>query len=68
MGVPKVLYLFANQTKVDKGMVLRKAGYAGGEYRRQYEKQNPSLYPVIGNCVILGKEQVERGMQFAPVI
>lgn len=25
-GVPKVLYLFANQTKVDKGMVLRKAG------------------------------------------
>ena len=28
-GVPKVLYLFANQTKVDKGMVLRKAGYTG---------------------------------------
>lgn len=49
-GVPKVLYLFANQTKVDKGMVLRKAGYAGGEYRRQYEKQNPSLYPVIELC------------------
>jgi len=43
-GVPKVLYLFANQTKVDKGMVLRKAGYAGGEYRRQYEKQNPGLF------------------------
>ena len=50
-------------------MVLRKAGYAGGEYRRQYEKkQNPSLYPVIEIVLYWGKEQVERGMQFAPVI
>lgn len=39
-GMPRVLYLFANQTKVDKGMILRKAEYIGGEYRRQYEKQN----------------------------
>lgn len=39
-GMPRVLYLFANQMKVDKGMILRKAGYIGGEYRRQYEKQN----------------------------
>ena len=56
-GVPKVLYLFANQTKVDKGMVLRKAGYAGGEYRRQYEKQNPSLYPVIEIVLYWGKSR-----------
>ena len=28
-------------------MILRKAGYIGGEYRRQYEKQNHGLYPVI---------------------
>lgn len=46
-GMPRALYLFANQTKVDKGMILRKAGYIGGEYRRQYEKQNHVLYPVI---------------------
>lgn len=41
------MYLFANQTRVDKGMLLRKAGYIGGEYRRQYEKQNQGVYPVI---------------------
>ena len=46
-GMPRALYLFANQMKVDKGMILRKAGYIGGEYRRQYEKQNHGLYPVI---------------------
>ena len=60
-GVPKVLYLFANQTKVDKGMVLRKAGYAGGEYRRQYEKQNPSLYPVIEIVLYWGKSRWKGG-------
>ena len=46
-GRVRAMYLFANQTKVDKGMILRKAGYIGGEYRRQYEKQNHGLYPVI---------------------
>lgn len=46
-GMPRALYLFANQMKVDKGMILRKAGYIGGEYRRQYKKQNHGLYPVI---------------------
>lgn len=46
-GVPMAMYLFANQTRVDKGMLLRKAGYIGGEYRRQYEKQNQGVYPVI---------------------
>ena len=60
-GVPKVLYLFANQTKVDKGMVLRKAVYAGGEYRRQYEKQNPSLYPVIEIVLYWGKSRWKGG-------
>ena len=46
-GIPRAMFLFANQTKVDKGMILRKAGYIGGEYRRQYEKQNHGLYPVV---------------------
>lgn len=56
-GIPRALYLFANQTKVDKGMVLRKAGYVGGEYRRQYEKHNPGLYPVIEMVLYWGKER-----------
>lgn len=56
-GVLKAMYLFANQTKVDKGMVLRKAGYVGGEYRRQYEKQNPGLYPVIEIVLYWGKSR-----------
>lgn len=54
-GVPRAMYLFANQTKVDKGMILRKAGYIGGEYRRQYEKQNSGLYPVIELVLYWGK-------------
>ncbi len=29
-GAPGTMYLFANQTKADKGMLLRKAGYVGG--------------------------------------
>ena len=58
-GIPRALYLFANQTKVDKGMILRKAGYIGGEYRRQYEKQNFGLYPVIELVLYWGKARWE---------
>ena len=54
-GMPRALYLFANQMKVDKGMILRKAGYIGGEYRRQYEKQNHGLYPVIELVLYWGR-------------
>lgn len=66
-GVPKAMYLFANQTRVDKGMLLRKAGYIGGEYRRQYEKQNQGVYPVIqlvlywGSCRWKGADDL-RGL------
>lgn len=56
-GHPKAMYLFANQTKVDKAMLLRKAGYVGGEYRRQYEKQNKGLYPVIQLVLYWGKSR-----------
>lgn len=56
-GLPGAMYLFANQTKVDKGMLLRKAGYVGGEYRRQYEKQNKGLYPVVQLVLYWGKNQ-----------
>lgn len=56
-GKTKTMYLLSNQTKVDKGMVLRKAGYVGGEYRRQYEKQNVGLYPVIEIVLYWGKNR-----------
>lgn len=32
-----LMYLIANQSRVDKKMLLRKAGYTGGIYREQYE-------------------------------
>ena len=56
-GAPGTMYLFANQTKADKGMLLRKAGYVGGEYRRQYEKQNKGLYPVVELVLYWGKSR-----------
>ena len=56
-GTPETMYLFANQTKADKGMLLRKAGYVGGEYRRQYEKQNRGLYPVVELVLYWGKSR-----------
>ena len=56
-GVPGTMYLFANQTKADKGMLLRKAGYVGGEYRRQYEKQNRGWYPVVELVLYWGKSR-----------
>ena len=38
-------------------MLLRKAGYVGGEYRRQYEKQNRGLYPVVELVLYWGKNR-----------
>lgn len=37
-GKIRAMYLFANQTKPDSGMLLRKAGYTGGVYREQYDR------------------------------
>ena len=38
-------------------MLLRKAGYVGGEYRRQYEKQNRGWYPVVELVLYWGKSR-----------
>lgn len=46
-GHARIMYLIANQTKVDGKMVLRKAGYTGGAYREQYEGKTRDIYPVI---------------------
>ncbi len=41
------LYLFANQTRVDGGMLLRKAGYVGAAYREQYDGKIQDACPVM---------------------
>lgn len=46
-GSARIMYLIANQTRVDSKMVLRKAGYTGGAYREQYEGKTRDIYPVI---------------------
>lgn len=56
-GEPETMYLFANQTSCDKGMLLRKAGYVGGEYRRQYERQNKGIYPVVELVLYWGRSR-----------
>ncbi len=46
-GQIHTLYMFANQTKKDSKMLLRKAGYTGAAYREQYDKKTPGIFPVI---------------------
>lgn len=46
-GRIRIMYLIANQTKVDGKMLLRKAGYTGGAYREQYEEKAQDIFPVI---------------------
>ena len=40
-------YLLANQSEVDRGMVLRKASYVGAAYREQYDGKVPGVFPVV---------------------
>lgn len=46
-------YMLENQTGTDKRMVLRKAGYEGAVYRKQYESRE--IYPVVGAVLYWGK-------------
>ncbi len=46
-GRINLIYLIANQSRVDRKMLLRKAGYTGGVYREQYEEKTKEIYPVI---------------------
>lgn len=55
-GQIRTMYLFANQTRPDGHMILRKAGYIGGAYREQYEGKTPCLCPVIELILYWGKE------------
>ncbi len=49
------VYLFANQTNVDRHMLVRKAGYTGGYYREQYDGKLPNMCPVIELVLYWGK-------------
>ncbi len=42
-GSVRAQYTIENQTRTEKGMVLRKAGYEGAIYRRQYMERNISI-------------------------
>lgn len=55
-GQIRTMYLFANQTRPDGHMILRKAGYIGGAYREQYEGKTPCVCPVIELILYWGKE------------
>ena len=54
-GEIRTVYLFANQTKKDPDMLLRKASYVGGIYREQYEKKTQNRFPVIELVLYWGK-------------
>lgn len=56
-GEVNIMYLIANQSRVDHRMLLRKAGYTGGVYREQYEKKAQGVFPVIGFVLYLGNSR-----------
>lgn len=52
-GHTQTQYLLENQTKTERKHVLRKSGYAGAIYRKQYEGKD--VYPVVGVVLYWGK-------------
>lgn len=56
-GKVNVQYLFANQTSVDHGMLLRKAGYIGAAYREQYDGKVQGTFPVMELVMYWGKKR-----------
>lgn len=51
----RVMYLIANQSRIDRKMALRKAGYVGGAYREQYERKMKDTFPVIELVLYWGR-------------
>ncbi len=54
-GKFNALYLFANQTGTDAGMLLRKAGYVGAAYREQYDGKIRDICPVMEIVLYWGR-------------
>jgi len=54
-GHIQMQYTFENQTKPERKHVLRKAGYEGAIYRKQYESKD--LYPMVGAVLYWGRKR-----------
>ncbi len=52
-----MVYLLANQTTVDRHMLIRKAGYVGGCYREQYNGKHSGICPVVELVLYWGKKR-----------
>lgn len=56
-GKIQAQYLFANQTGIDHGILLRKAGYTGAAYKEQYDGKAPDVYPVMELVLYWGRSR-----------
>lgn len=54
-GRIRVQYTLENETKINRKLVLRKAGYQGAVYRRQYD--GGAVYPVVSMVLYWGKRR-----------
>lgn len=52
-GIIQAQYVLENETKINRKIVLRKAGYEGAVYREQYDGEQ--VYPFIGLVLYWGK-------------
>lgn len=48
-------YTLENETKINRKLVLRKAGYLGAVYRRQYD--DGDVYPIVSMALYWGKRR-----------
>lgn len=60
-GKIKIQYLLSNQTKRDRKMILRKAGYIGAVYREQYDGKTADPFPVINLLLYWGTRRWKKG-------
>lgn len=56
-GKISIMYLIANQSRMDGKMLLRKAGYTGGIYREQYKSKMSEVFPVVELVLYWGKSR-----------
>ncbi|MBD5501887.1 MAG: Rpn family recombination-promoting nuclease/putative transposase [Lachnospiraceae bacterium] len=60
-GKINIMYLIANQSRIDGKMLLRKAGYTGGVYREQYENKTQNIFPVVEFVLYWGNHRWRSG-------
>jgi hypothetical protein len=68
-GEIKAQYMFENQTATDSKMTLRKAGYQGAVYRRQYDTGSPeTMFPVVGAVLYWGDRPWKKHLSLRDVL